>query len=249
MQKKDTVVEIDLLKVFRLLWSKIWLIILAAIIAGVCALGYARFMVKPEYKASTWIYVNNASISVSSATYSISTSQISGARSLVDTYSVILSSRSMMNKVLAKTGLPYNTAQLKKMISCSAINDTEIFSVTVTSHSPDEAALIANTIADILPDMIADIVDGSSVRVVDYAIAPTVRSAPSYSRYAAVGAVLGAFLCALVIFLVDYFDDVIHSDEFLANYDVPILARVPDMSEKSSGEGYYSYGYGNGKGA
>ena len=68
------------------------------------------------------------------------------------------------------------------MIDARAVSDTAAFDVTVESENPVEAELVANTIAKILPDRIAEIVDGSSVRIVDYAIIPAHRSSPSYIK-------------------------------------------------------------------
>lgn len=51
------------------------------------------------------------------------------------------------------------------MVQAEAVNSTEVFSIDVTSPDPQEAELIANAIADILPDRIADIVEGSSVKI------------------------------------------------------------------------------------
>ena len=69
------------------------------------------------------------------------------------------------------------------------MNSTEVFSIEVTSADPQEAEKIANTIAELLPDRIAEIVDGSSVRIVDYAIVPSHKSSPSLSRYTMLGMV------------------------------------------------------------
>ena len=48
------------------------------------------------------------------------------------------------------------------MITASAVNGTEIFEIVVTNPDNQKAELIANTIADVLPKKIANIVEGSS---------------------------------------------------------------------------------------
>lgn len=87
-----------------------------------------------------------------------------------------------MEDVIAEAKLPYDYEELSDMIETQAITGTAAFNVTVRSESPIEAELIANTIAKILPDRIAEIVDGSSVRIVDYAIVPAHRASPSFYR-------------------------------------------------------------------
>jgi hypothetical protein len=124
------------------------------------------------------------------------------------------------------------------------VNDTEIFEITVTSSSPTEAEQIANTLADILPEKISGIVAGSDVRVVDYAVVPASRISPSYTSNTAKGAMLGILLAAAYIVLRYLLDEKIHSEDYLTNTypDIPLLAVVPDMSDKkgkNSGDGYY----------
>ncbi|MFH7445355.1 hypothetical protein RA265_30460, partial [Pseudomonas syringae pv. tagetis] len=69
------------------------------------------------------------------------------------------------------------------MIEAGAVNSTEVFEIQVTSADPEEAERIANCIAELLPGRISEIVEGSSVKIVDYAIVPSHKSSPSISRY------------------------------------------------------------------
>lgn len=128
------------------------------------------------------------------------------------------------------------------MIDAKAVNGTEIFEVIVTSENPEETERIANTIVEVLPDKIAQIVDGSSVRTVDLAVVPERRHSPSYSKFTLIGAVAGLFLSGGVVVIRDLLDDQIHSEEeLLQNYGLPVLAAIPDMLAAQTGKGYGSY--------
>lgn len=54
------------------------------------------------------------------------------------------------------------------MVTAASVDSTEVFRITASSSDPAEAKLIVDTIVDILPNRIADIVDGSSVSVVKF---------------------------------------------------------------------------------
>ena len=102
------------------------------------------------------------------------------------------------------------------------------------------AEKITNTIARLLPDKIATIVDGASVRVVDYAVVPVEKSSPSNSKNAMIGAALGFVLSCAVIVVMYLLDDTIHSEEYLTQtYEYPVLAGIPDLHAKTSKAGYY----------
>jgi len=252
VRKENDEIEIDLLALVKVLWSRALVLVLTALIAGAATFAVTAFLIKPKYEATAAMYVNNSSFSFGSTSFSISSSELTASNSLVATYIFILESRTTLEDVIAAADLPYSYEQLSKMITTEAVTGTAAFNVTVESESPVEAELIANTIAKLLPDRIAEIVDGSSVRIVDYAIVPAHRSSPSFVKNTALGVLMGLFLSAAVV-TVKYIvneqtNDVITSaDDLKALYpDIPVLALIPDMrlSEK---KGYYYSSYYGGK--
>lgn len=246
MNNEDDVIEIDLLHILELLFSKLWVIILSAMVCGAALFSYAYFLVTPKYQSSAMFYVNNNNLNIGSSSFSISSSDISASQSLVDTYIVILKTRNTLNSVIKKANLDYTYTELNEMVSASAVNSTEIFKVTVTSIDPNEASVIANTIAEVLPDKISEIVTGSGAKVVDYAVVDAKKVSPSITKYTAIGGLAGAFLACLIIVLQDFFDDVIREDSYLLNTydDVPILAIIPNLGSKSDTY-YYKNRYYN----
>ena len=252
VRKENDEIEIDLLALFKVLWSKALVLVLTALIAGAATFAVTAFLIKPKYEATAAMYVNNSSFSFGSTSFSISSSELTASNSLVATYIFILESRTTLEDVIAAANLPYDYEELSDMITTEAVTGTAAFNVTVESESPVEAELIANTIAKLLPDRIAEIVDGSSVRIVDYAIVPAHRSSPSFVKNTALGVLLGFFLSAAVV-TVKYIvneqtNDVITSaDDLKALYpDIPVLALIPDM-RLSNKKGYYYSSYYGGK--
>lgn len=231
---EDGTYEIDLLRILKVLWSHAWIIVISTLLVGALAFSYAKFLVEPTYQARTLMYVNNKSISVGGASVTFSAGELNAAKSLVDTYSVILKTRTTLNAVIRQTGVNYTYEQLNSMVRAASVNNTEIFAIIVTSTDPQEAELLANAIADILPGKIGDVVEGSSVSVVDRAVVPKHRIAPSHSKYAAIGLALGFLISCLAVILADLFDDVIRGDDYLTQtYDVPVLGIIPDLSVQS----------------
>ena len=253
MNNNNPEIEIDLLTLIAALWRKALVIILIAILMASFAFAGTLLFITPKYQATASMYVNNSSFSLGLERFSISASELSASNSLVNTYIFILKSRTTLEEVIAKAGLPYSSSALSEMISAESVTNTAAFNVTVTSDSPTEAELIANTIAQILPDRIAEIVDGSSVRIVDYAIVPAHRSSPSFTRNTVIGFLAGALLAVAIFtvkFLIDERNDVlIHSaDELRSIYpDITVLALIPDMRLSEKKGYYYSSYYGEGK--
>ena len=243
MQKDSKYIKIDLIKIAEGMIRRLWVIILAMVICGGAMFSYSAFLITPLYEASTLLYVNNSSFSVGATSFSISSSEISAAKSLVDTYLVILETRLTLNEVIERGELDCTYEELREMISAGAVNETEVFSVTVTSDDPQEAEHIANTIAQVLPDKISDVVEGSSVSIVDYAVVPAEKVSPSISKYTMIGLLLGLLLSGGAIAVIEIMDDQIRSESYLLeNYEnIPLLTVIPDLYGEKNHKGYYYY--------
>ena len=234
--------EIDLLRLVRAIWHRAWAIVLAMLLCGAAGFVRSAYLTTPLYEAVALLYVNNSSFSVGSTSFSISTSELTAAQSLVETYIVILETRTTLEDVIEKAELTYSYDELLEMIDAQAVNNTEIFSVTVTSENPQEAELIANTIAQILPDKISNVVDGSSVRVVDRAVVPSRQSFPNITMYTAIGVLLGLIISCFVIVFLELLDDQIHDEDYLIQtYQLPVLAIIPELLSNKSTDSYYQY--------
>ncbi len=238
--------EVDILHMLRALLKRAWILLLAVVVFGAAMFWYSSFIIPPRYEAKAMLYVNNSSISVGSAQFSISSQELSAAKSLVNTYVVILKSRNVLQDVIDETKVPYSYETLKNMISAQAVESTEVFEVCVQSTDPAEAKLIADSICRLLPEKVEDVVDGSSVRIVDHAVTPAVKSSPSVTKYTAVGMAIGFFVSALFVILLELFDQYIRSEEYLLQTypDIPVLGVIPDLdSSAHHHDRYYSNHY------
>ncbi len=243
MENKDNKREyytIDFLHIVKSLWERAWLIALCGILAAVIGFCVASFLIAPTYSAYVKLYVNNSSFSLGNTNFSISSSELTAAQSLVRTYGEILDSRSTLERVIEKADVEYSWKELSEMIDYAPSNDTEIMRVTVTCEDPYEASEIANVIAQILPVRISEIIDGASMEVVDSAVPDIEKIAPSITKYTAVGFILGMLISMVILTIAALMDDTIHDEEYvLKTYDYPILGKVPDLINT----GNKSYGY------
>ena len=237
-QKQDGTIEVDIKRLFRAVFSKLPLIILVAVLCGALAFVGTKFFITPLYQSSALFYVNNSDLSFGDAEVSISTGDISASKSLVDSYIVILKSRESLIDVIDYAGVDRTYGELKEMISAASVNGTEIFQVVVTSEDPKEATVIANAIAEILPKRIATIVEGSSAKVVDHAVVPSVPASPSYTTNTMLGALIGLLLTTIIVAMVDFFDVTIKSLEDVRQCCAyPVLATVPNMGTDTKTKG------------
>ncbi len=241
-EKNNEYYSIDLKHILKYLWHRAWVIILCGLLLAAIGFSIASFVIAPKYSSSIMLYVNNSSLSIGNTSFSISSSEITAAQSLVKTYTEILMNRTTLNKVIEKADVDYTYEEIYAKITAGSANETEILQITVTCEDPYEAAKIVNCIAEVLPVRISEIIEGSSMEVVDSGVVNKQKVSPSITKFTAVGLVIGVLVAALFLAVLAIMDDTIHDEEYvLQNYDYPILAKVPDLI--NSGAKPYGYYY------
>ena len=248
MKENETETTIDILEILRAILKKWWIVLLCAVIGASVLFGYTQFFKKQTYSATVKMYVNSKASISDSLSVSITSSDISASTSIVKTYGVILQSQLVLDDVLEKAGLDdkYTYAQAVKMLTVGSIDGTPVFGVTVTSEDPNDAMLIANTIASVFPPQVAEIINGSSAKIVDYAT----KASPISKRVSTmtlVGFLAGAVLAAAAIVILDVLaNDTLESADWLESEygsKYPTLAVIPDTTVKKTGKyGYDRYG-------
>ncbi len=231
---------ISLKAIFSLLAKRWWVILLAGVLCAAVLIVCTALFVDIRYQASVMMYVNT-----SIGQTSIKLTELNTARDLVATYCVILSSRNTLEQVRALEGLPYSCEQLNSMISASAVNNTEIFRVSVTSHDPEEARLIANTVASVLESEIPSTIKGSSVEIIENAVRPARPISRGFAKKGTLGFIVGIVVAACVVLMLDYVYDTVKTEDWLKDYygeSVPVLASIPDLNsaKDTSKYGYYA---------
>lgn len=245
--------EINLLKIANSLLKRLWIIILALILGASAGYFYTDRYVRETYTATTTMYVRNQDDTDSGE---INGNDISVSQKLVDTFLVLLTSNKVINEVKEVTGLNYTVPQLKAMIYASSVNETEVFSVSVTCESAENAAIIANALADYGPAHMTQIVNGGYISVIDKAEVPNAANSRNKTRNAVIVGIFLAVLAAGVISVITLLDTRIKDDDDMSSIDanVPMLGMIPSFGGKSRGGyyggyggygGYGSYGYGN----
>lgn len=234
-------IEIDLRKIFLMLKKRIVFIILGTLITAVLSGCITEFFITPTYTASCTLYVYSNTDRVSTDS-SIAQGEITASQQLVNTYIVVLESDFVLEEVAQNLNLELTASQLRSMISCSQINETEIFKVTVSNESPALAADIANAIADVAPDAIVDTIKAGGVSVIDYAKVPSSPSSPNFKLNILIGALVGFVVSFVIFFIREIFDTTVSDQSDLEREfnNIPVIGTIPRLIPVSSKAGEQS---------
>lgn len=216
---------IDLLEVLNAVRQHILAIILTTLVLAAVGFGVSKFLMTPKYQASALMIVNTRQDT--SAT--VTSDQINSATKLVSTYSIILKSDTVLNQVIENLGLNMDYQQLANRVTVSAVDDTQVMKVTVTSDNPEWARQVCEQITQISPDVILEAVEAGSVKVISKASISPEPVSPNVSRNTARGAVAGLVISVGIVFLMVLLDNTINNEEDVSKYlDLTVVGVIPE---------------------
>ena len=233
-KNNNDVIEIDLLEIMGLLFSRWLLILLVGITTALIGFAISFFVIAPTYESTTKIYILNKNES-QNVTYS----DMQLGTQLTKDYSELINSRYVLEEVIQKLRLNLDYQGLKEKVSVSSPTDTRIVAITVTDKDPVEAMNIANAIRESASNHIGNVMDIDAVNVVESANMPTKKAGPSYLKWTVIAGMLGVlFVCAMV--LIKYLlDDTIKTSEDVERYlglstlaIIPIIENEADSKKK-----------------
>ena len=232
--RTDEGIEIDLLELLGVLLRWIWVIVAAAVLFGAIGFCYSKFVLPEQYKSSTKVYVLNRTGNEADApTYQ--DLQVSGQ--LTKDYAEMITSRYVLEKVIAHLQLPYGYETLKGNVSVTSPSDGgRLIQITVTDADPQMAQSICRDVREEATKHIQNVMAIDAINVVDDANLPSHKSGPSNSRNALIGALLGIVVVSAVVIVRHLLDDTIKTGDDVEKYlDMSCLALIP-MDSLFAGE-------------
>ena len=94
----------------------------------------------------------------------------------LNTYVNILASDEIINKAIDRDpSISISRDEFKNMLSVRVIDGSEIIEVAVTADEPETAYRLASSHAEIAPQYVGNIVEGSSMKIVNYPQLPQTK--------------------------------------------------------------------------
>lgn len=202
--------EISLVELFDILKKRLGLIISTTLMGLLLVSLYTFFMVTPEYSSTTQLLVNRAE-----GADTIQQSDINTNIQLINTYKDIITGPVILDEVRDELNMTTSHAGLSNRLSISSESNSQVFSIRVMDTNPHNAALIANTTADVFQESLPDIMNVDNVTVISIAEPNTSPISPNHTLNMAIGVVLGAMIGIGIAFLIEFLDNTVKDERFI----------------------------------
>ena len=208
----------DLLSYFKKHLILFIVMVLFVVSAGTI---YSVFLLKPEYKAQATVILS------SDKSKNTVQSEINANKNLIDTYTEVVKSHRVLDRVKNEMQIDDTYEQLVKKVTVASLKDTEIISISVVDRDKNHSYSLTNTIADTFTNEIGQIYNDKSVNVLDRAVEPQKPYNVDLVKQEAIYAAAGIVLATAVIFLMFYFDRTIKTTEQIEQlFKLPIYGKV-----------------------
>lgn len=207
---------------FKRLW--IFILIFAVIgSAGLSFLTYYRFV--PSYSASATFTVNVDVRESSSQTYNKATAQ-----QLASTFPSILTSSSL-NKVIASD---LGVDKVNASISATALEDTNLFTINVTSSNPQMAYDVLQSVIANYPKVAKFVIGSTQLSLIDTSSVSTMpTNIPNYTKKAIMGALAGGMVAFMLIVLLSLMTNTVIRGDDISNYfNTTCLGSIAELHSK-----------------
>lgn len=221
-QKNDEI-EIDVLELLHVLWSKALVIALVTALAGMVAMLVTRVFLTPQYQSTTKMY-----ILAQQDNKTLTNSDLQASEQLTQDCAEMIQSRQVAEAAISQLGLDLTAEELLIKVTVTTSTDTRIVTIDVQDEDPYLACDIANAVRNIAADTIQNVMNIEAANVFEEANIPETPISPSTMRNTLIGAILG-FIIAVAAILISYLmNDTIRTSDDVERYlHLSTLGTIP----------------------
>lgn len=222
--------EIDIMRLVRMLWKRVWVIVAVAVLGGMLSWGYSSLFVEPTYRTKFTAYIANRELSVENT--NTSTSDLNASRGLMYVYQEIVVSRAVLIQAAMECDLyDQGYSLLSNMVKAYVSDVAPILTVYVETTNPQMSKQLADAVAQVAPEQVAQVVAGSTMTLIDAPYTPTSPYSPNILRNTIYGFMIGMLLAIIVLIVIDLiYDHVLEGDDLEGRYYIPVVGRIPDIT-------------------
>ncbi|MEB7715526.1 Wzz/FepE/Etk N-terminal domain-containing protein [Staphylococcus equorum] len=213
---------LDLSQILQIIRKNIKLLIILPIICLLISAIVTFFFLDSKYQASTQVLVNQKE-----SDSQMMAQEVQSNIQLVNTYSEIVKSPRIIDKVSKELDRAYSTSELSNMVTVTNQAESQLLNIAVDSKNKNDSEHIANTVAQVFSKEVPDIMNVDNVSILSEANDTAKQVAPKPLVNLVISLVIGLILALLIIFVKELLDKRIKSEEDVENeLNIPVLGSI-----------------------
>lgn len=213
---------VDLSKILQIIRKNLKLLIILPIICLLISAIVTFFFLDSKYQASTQVLVNQKE-----SDSQMMAQEVQSNIQLVNTYSEIVKSPRIIDKVSKELDRAYSTSELSSMVNVSNQAESQLLNIDVHSKTKNDSEHIANTVAQIFSEEVPNIMNVDNVSILSEADDTAKQVAPKTMPNLLLGVVGGFLIALIIIFTKEILDKRIKSEEDVENeLNIPVLGSI-----------------------
>lgn len=213
---------LDLTKILRILKNNLKLLIILPLVCLLISAIVTLFFLDEEYQATTQVLVNQKE-----SDSQMMAQEVQSNIQLVNTYSEIVKSPRILDKVSKELNRKYSASELSSMLTVTNQAESQLLNIDVVSKSGKDSEVVANKIAEVFSDEVPDIMNVDNVSILSTADDTTKQVAPKTMINLVLGLIIGLIIALIIIFIKEIFDKRIKSETDVENeLEIPVLGSI-----------------------
>ncbi|MEB8305371.1 YveK family protein [Staphylococcus xylosus] len=213
---------IDLTKILEILRKNMKVLIILSLLGLVISAIISFFFLDEKYQASTQVLVNQKESDTQ-----MMAQEVQSNIQLVNTYSEIVKSPRILDKVSKELNRKYSSSEISNMLTVNNQAESQLLNIAIESKSGNDSEKVANKISEVFSEEVPDIMNVDNVSVLSTADDTAKQVAPKTVVNLIIGLITGLILALLIIFIKEMIDKRIKSEEDVENeLEIPVLGSI-----------------------
>lgn len=218
-------ITLDMGDFFRILKKRAKLIV---IITAVCTLIsgiLSFFVIAPTYEAKTSIIVGK----LEGQEGNLQNNDVVMYQNLIKTYAKIGQSDRVAESASSKLKGDYTAEQIKKMVTVTPEQGTQILVIKAENRSGEEASRIINAVSEAFVEEAREVYPtGGNISIIDKAKVPEKPVKPKKALNVAIAFFIGLMASIGLTFVLEYMDSTIKTEDDVERYlGAPVIGIIP----------------------
>ncbi len=190
----------------RVIWQRLWVIVLSAMVLGAAALAFSLLQV-PTYQASIKVLVGQKQEEATPGTFA---GDVMALQEITLTMAEAVNSRPVAEATIEELDLKTTPEALLGSMRVEPVEETQFIRIDYRDTDPERARETANTIGEVFSDQVSEVSPSASsltATVWEPAVTPVAPVSPNPVRNTFLALVLGVMIGVALAFLLEHLDD------------------------------------------